>query len=89
VVGFAAGEIPRIPLNLLLLQGCDMAGVFFGRFTELEPEAHRANMAQLLAWCKDGTLRPHIGQAFPLAETPQAIALLESRKAVGKIIIRP
>ena len=89
VVGFAAGEIPRIPLNLLLLKGCDLAGVFFGRFTELEPEVHRRNMQQLLAWCEDGTLRPHIGQVFPLAETAQAITLLESRKAVGKIIIRP
>jgi NADPH2:quinone reductase len=89
VVGFAAGEIPRIPLNLLLLKGCDMAGVFFGRFTELEPEAHRRNMEQLLAWCKDGTLRPHIGQVFPLEETAKAVALLESRKAVGKMIIRP
>lgn len=89
VVGFAAGEIPRIPLNLLLLKGCDMAGVFFGRFTELEPERHAANMRQVLAWCADGTLRPHIGQVFPLEETAQAVALLESRKAVGKIIVRP
>lgn len=88
VVGFAAGEIPRIPLNLLLLKGCDMAGVFFGRFTELEPQAHRRNIEQLLAWCQDGTLRPHIGQAFPLEETAQAIALLDSRKSVGKVVVR-
>jgi len=89
VVGFAAGEIPRIPLNLLLLKGCEMAGVFFGRFTELEPDAHRRNMEQLLAWVADGTLRPHIDRAFPLAETAQAIELLESRKAVGKVVVRP
>jgi NADPH:quinone reductase len=89
VVGFAAGEIPRIPLNLLLLKGCDLAGVFFGRFAELEPERHAANMRQVLAWCADGTLRPHIGRVFPLEETAQAVALLESRKAVGKIIVRP
>jgi NADPH:quinone reductase len=89
VVGFAAGEIPRIPLNLLLLKGCDMAGVFFGRFTELEPDAHAANMRQVLAWCEDGTLRPHIGKVFPLEATAQAVAMLEERKAVGKIIVRP
>jgi NADPH:quinone reductase len=89
VVGFAAGEIPRIPLNLLLLKGCDMAGVFFGRFSELEPDAHRRNMEQVLAWVADGTLRPHIGQIFPLAETAEAIRLLESRKSVGKILVRP
>jgi NADPH2:quinone reductase len=89
VVGFAAGEIPRIPLNLLLLKGCDMAGVFFGRFTELQPDANAANMRQVLAWCADGVLRPHIGQVFALSETEQAIRLLEERKAVGKIIVRP
>ena len=89
VIGFAAGEIPRIPLNLLLLKGCEMAGVFFGRFTELEPEAHARNMHQLLTWCQDGTLRPHIGKIFPLEETAQAVAMLEQRKAVGKIIVRP
>jgi NADPH:quinone reductase len=89
VVGFAAGEIPRLPWNLLLLKGCDLAGVFFGRFTELEPEAHARNMRQILAWCADGTLRPHIGQIFPLEETAKAVALLEDRKAVGKIIVRP
>jgi NADPH:quinone reductase len=89
VVGFAAGEIPRIPLNLLLLKGCDMAGVFFGRFAELEPEAHARNMRQVLDWCADGTLRPHIGQVFPLEETAEAVRLLESRKAVGKIVVKP
>ncbi len=89
VVGFAAGEIPRIPLNLLLLKGCEMAGVFFGRFTELEPEAHRRNMEQLLQWCRDATLSPHIGQVFALEDTAKAVTLLESRKSVGKIIIRP
>lgn len=89
VVGFAAGEIPRIPLNLLLLKGCEMAGVFFGRFTELEAQIHRRNMEQILAWVADGTLCPHIGKVFPLAETADAIRLLESRKAVGKILVRP
>ena len=89
VIGFAAGEIPRIPLNLLLLKGCELAGVFFGRFTELEPETHARNMRQLLAWCEDGTLRPHIGKVFPLEETAQAVAMLEERRAVGKIVVRP
>jgi NADPH2:quinone reductase len=89
VIGFAAGEIPRIPLNLLLLKGCEMAGVFFGRFSELDPAAHAANMQQLLAWCQDGTLKPHIGKVFPLEETAQAVTMLEARKAVGKIVVRP
>jgi NADPH2:quinone reductase len=89
VVGFAAGQIPRIPLNLLLLKGCDLSGVFFGRFAELQPEAHAQNMRQVLSWCEDATLRPHIGRVFPLEETAQAVAMLEARKAVGKIIVRP
>lgn len=88
VVGFAAGEIPRIPLNLLLLKGCEIAGVFFGRFAELEPDANRAHLRQLLAWCDEGRLRPHIGATYPLERTTEALALLESRKATGKIIIR-
>jgi NADPH2:quinone reductase len=89
VIGFAAGEIPRIPLNLLLLKGCEMAGVFFGRFTEMEPDRHALNMQQLLAWCQDGTLKPHIGKVFPLEQTAEAVTMLETRKAVGKIVVRP
>lgn len=87
VVGFSAGEIPRIPLNLLLLKGCEMAGVFFSRFAELDPPAYRTHMARLLDWCREGKLKPHIDRTFPLDQTADALRLLDQRKVKGKIIV--
>ena len=89
VLGFASGEIPRIPLNLVLLKGCEIVGVFWTSFVEREPEAHRANTAQILQWCKDGKIVPHIHETFPLEDTPKALALIEGRKVTGKVIIHP
>ncbi|HML91638.1 NADPH:quinone oxidoreductase family protein [Methyloceanibacter sp.] len=89
VIGFASGDIPRIPLNLVLLKGCDVLGVFWTAFVDREPEAHRANTLQVLNWCRDGKLAPHIHGTFPLAETAQALRLIQERKANGKVIVRP
>lgn len=89
VVGFAAGAIPKIPLNLVLLKGCDLQGVFWGAFAEREPQAQRANMQQVLAWVGDGTLKPHVDQIFQLEETPAALRALSQRAVKGKIVIRP
>lgn len=89
VLGFASGEIPRIPLNLVLLKGCEIVGVFWTSFVEREPERHRANTALLLEWCKEGKIEPHIHATFPLAETAQALSLIEGRKVTGKVIIKP
>jgi NADPH2:quinone reductase len=89
VLGFASGEIPRIPLNLVLLKGCSIVGVFWTSFAEREPEQHRANTALLLEWCKDGKIAPHIHATFPLAETAKALMLIEGRKVTGKVIINP
>ncbi len=89
VVGFAGGGIPSIPLNLLLLKGCEMAGVFFGRFVELEPAAHRRNMEQVLAWCAGGRIVPHIHATYPLSGTAEALSLIEARKVTGKLVIKP
>lgn len=89
VLGFASGDIPRIPLNLVLLKGCEIVGVFWTAFVDRQPETHRANTAQILQWCKDGTLVPHIHETFPLAETAQALMLIEGRKVTGKVIIHP
>jgi NADPH:quinone reductase len=89
VLGFASGDIPRIPLNLVLLKGCQIVGVFWTSFVEREPEKHRANTAQILEWCKEGKLAPHIHATFPLAETANALAQIEGRKVTGKVIIHP
>jgi NADPH2:quinone reductase len=89
VVGFAAGDIPKLPLNLVLLKNCDVRGVFWGAWSEREPEAHRANIAQLLTWCADGKLAVHIHRIFPLAQAAQALKAIAGRSVMGKVILRP
>lgn len=89
VVGFAAGTIPKIPLNLLLLKGCDMIGVFLGGLIARDPGEHRANIEQVLKWVAAGVLKPHTHVALPLTETAAAIGLLDRREATGKVIVAP
>ena len=87
VVGFAAGEIPRIPLNLTLLKGCAIVGVFWGDFLRREPEAFAESVAQLSTWYAQGKLRPHISARFPLARAAEAIKLMAERRVVGKVVL--
>jgi NADPH:quinone reductase len=89
VVGFAAGEIPKLPLNLVLLKSCDVRGVFWGAWTTREPAAHRANMADLLAWCAAGTLSAHVQAVYPLERAADAFKALSDRSVMGKLILRP
>jgi len=89
VVGFAAGEIPKIPLNLALLKGCDIVGVFWGSFIERDPAGHRANTEQLLQWCAQGKLSAHVHAVYPLAEAAAALKAIAARQVMGKIILHP
>jgi NADPH2:quinone reductase len=89
VVGFAAGGIPKIPLNLLLLKGCEIAGVFWGRHVALNLPRFREQMARLIQWAVEGKLRPHIDRVFPLAETADALRAMEARQIKGKVIVKP
>ncbi len=89
VVGFAAGEIPKIPLNLALLKGCDIVGVFWGSFIERDPAGHRANTEQLLQWCAQGKLSAHVHAVYPLAEAATALKAIAARQVMGKIILHP
>ena len=89
VIGFASGEIPRLPLNVIMLKGCDVLGVFWTAFVDREPEAHRANMIQVLNWCQEGRLKPHVHGTYPLAGTMDALRVIQERKASGKVIVRP
>jgi NADPH2:quinone reductase len=89
VVGFAAGEIPRIPLNLALLKGCGILGVLYGTHVKREPEANRALMAQLFDWIASGVLRPAIAQVWPLDRAAEALELLLARQVTGKIVLTP
>lgn len=87
VVGFAAGEIPRLPLNLLLLKGCDAIGVFWGESVKRNRAGHRANMVQVLDWVASGRLAPHIHATYPLDDIADALRVLDQRAATGKIIV--
>ena len=89
VVGFAAGEIPKIPLNLALLKGCDIVGVFWGSFVERDPAGHRANTRQILDWVVSGKLSAHVQAAYPLADPATALKALAARKVMGKIVLHP
>lgn len=86
VIGFAAG-IPRPPLNLALLKGCDIVGVFWGGFVDREPEGHAASLADLLRLYAEGKIRPEISDRYPLERAGEAITALASRKAKGKIVV--
>ena len=87
VVGFASGDIPAIPLNLIMLKGIHVQGVFLGRFMKEQPEDYKNQISQLLTWVANQTLIPHIGEVFPLEETVKAIGCLAERRAKGKILI--
>ncbi len=87
VVGFAAGDIPSIPLNLPLLKSCAIMGVFWGAWAMREPAAAKANFADIFAMVADGRLRPHISQTLPLAHAKEGLDALQHRNALGKIVI--
>lgn len=88
VIGFAAGQIPKIPLNLTLLKSCAIVGVFWGEAARRDPAGNRANMAQVLGWVAEGRLRPHVHATYPLERTGEAIKSLETRQVVGKVIVQ-
>jgi NADPH2:quinone reductase len=87
VVGFASGDIPKIPLNLLLLKGCDAVGVFWGEAVKRDPGANRANMRQVLDWIAQGKLAPRIHGTYPLADVREALGVIDRREAVGKVVL--
>ena len=88
VVGFAAGEIPKLAINLLLLRGASMVGVFWGAFAKREPQVQLQNARELWELFEAGKLKPVVGQVFPLEDGASALAALEGRQAKGKVVIR-
>ena len=89
VIGFAAGDIPKLPLNLVLLKSCDVVGVFWGAWTERDKGGHRTNMTQILDWCAQGKLSSHVHKVYPLAEAAAALKAIAGRKVMGKVILQP
>lgn len=88
VVGFAAGDIPSIPLNLPLLKGMSLVGVFWGRWLSEEPESHRQNLSELAAMIADGRIRPRVSAEFDLDDYEEAFAMFTDRKVMGKAVFR-
>src|ERR1700744_873767 len=89
VIGFPAGHIPKMPLNLALLKGCDIRGVFWGHWARLNPEKNRANLEKLVKWTAEGKISSHVDRTFRLAQTADALKVLAGRKAMGKVILHP
>jgi len=87
VVGFAAGDIPKIPLNLTLLKGCQIVGVFWGEFAKRFPKENMKNSLELLEWVLTGKLKPHIHATYPLAQTAEALEEMMARKVKGKVVV--
>jgi NADPH:quinone reductase len=88
VVGFAAGDIPKIPLNLTLLKGCAIVGVYWGEFTRREPQRFAAAMEKLGRWFAEGRLKPHVSQTFPFERAAEALTLMANRQVKGKVVLR-
>ena len=87
IIGFASGRIPELPVNLALLKGCQIVGVFWGAFTGREPEENAANTAELAAMYRAGKLKPHVSATYPLEQAADALYGLINREAKGKIIL--
>ncbi|MFN8346223.1 MAG: NADPH:quinone oxidoreductase family protein [Spirosomataceae bacterium] len=89
VVGFAAGQIPSIPLNLALLKGSAIVGVFWGAFAEREPKANFQNIMELFGFHQKGELKPYIQKTYSLAEAPRALYDMLERRVMGKLVVTP
>lgn len=89
VVGFASGRIPQLPVNLPLVKGYSLIGVFWGTFTQAQPQDHAANMRELFAWIESGKVRPVIDTVFPLSDGVAALRRVAGRNATGKVVMRP
>jgi NADPH2:quinone reductase len=87
VVGFAAGEIPKVPLNLALLKGCSIVGVFWGAFTRNEPERHRRNNEALMQLYLAGKIKPHIHATYPLERAAEALNEVLNKRVSGKVVL--
>lgn len=89
VIGFASGSIPALPVNLPLLKGAGLVGVFWGRFTREEPERNRANFTTLIEWWKEGKVAPLVSEVFPLERSIDALRKVSERGAIGRLVVRP
>ncbi len=87
VVGFAAGEIPKIPLNLALLKGCQIVGVFWGAFTARNPQRNQENLKELMGLFASGKIKPHVSATYPLERAGEALNAMANRQVKGKVVL--
>jgi NADPH2:quinone reductase len=89
VIGFAGGEITKMPLNLTLLKGCDIAGVFWGEFIRRNPAQLRKQIEELMQWVKEGRVSAYVDKIYSFAEVTEAFERLSGRQAMGKVLLKP
>ena len=87
MVGFAAGQIPKLPINLTLLKGASLVGVFWGSFTGLEAETNQQNIADINKMLAEGKIKPLISETFPMEKAVDAIQMIGNRKVMGKVVL--
>ncbi|MEO7020658.1 MAG: NADPH:quinone oxidoreductase family protein [Ktedonobacteraceae bacterium] len=87
VIGFTAGDIPRIPLNLTLLKGCSIVGVFWGSFTARDPQRNQEQLQELVTWFHEGKIKPHISATYPMHRAADALNDMLARKITGKAVL--
>ncbi len=87
-IGFASGQVPQVPANLLLVKNLSVMGLYWGGYQKFAPQVLRSSLKTLLQWYGEGGLRPHISHILPFAELPQALALLRDRKSTGKVVVQ-
>lgn len=87
VIGFASGRIPEAAANRILLKGCSVVGVFWGRFAQTEPQTNMANFMQLIQWYNQGKFKPVVSQTYPLEKAADALNDMLARKAIGKLVL--
>ncbi|OZA17822.1 MAG: hypothetical protein B7Y02_02210, partial [Rhodobacterales bacterium 17-64-5] len=87
-IGFASGQVPQVPANILLVKNLTVIGFWFGGYQTQAPDQVTASLAEVLRWWTDGAVRPHVGQVLPFERFPEGLALLRDRKAQGKVVIR-
>ncbi len=87
VIGFAAGDIPRVPINLILLKSCQLVGVFYGAWSGRRPDEAEANFREILTLYEQGKIKPLIGREYPMAEYAAAMRCLMERRAIGKVVV--
>ncbi|PWE33739.1 zinc-binding dehydrogenase [Maritimibacter sp. 55A14] len=87
-LGFASGEVPQIPANILLVKNITVIGFYWGGYMGFRPDVLRESLATLFAWYAEGRLKPHVSHVLPLEQAAEAMELLRSRKSTGKVVVR-